>query len=229
MADVDLFEINEAFCSVVLSTIDLLGGRPRPLQRPGRRGRLRPSDRRLRRPPGRDARAPAAPARRRHRPGRDLLRRGPGRRDAARGAAGMSGIRRITVVGAGQMGAGIAQVAAVGGFDVTLSDVAPRQLERALSGDPGLADEAGREGPAGRGRPRRRRWRGSSTAAEAGRRRPADRGGDRERRAEAAHLRASWTRWPATAPSSPPTPARSRSRAWPRPRRGRSGWSACTS
>jgi len=41
----------------------------------------------------------------------------------------MSEIRRITVVGAGQMGAGIAQTAAVGGFDVTLSDVAPGQLE----------------------------------------------------------------------------------------------------
>jgi 3-hydroxybutyryl-CoA dehydrogenase len=44
----------------------------------------------------------------------------------------MSEIQRITVVGAGQMGAGIAQVAAVGGFDVTLSDVAPGQLERAM-------------------------------------------------------------------------------------------------
>ena len=46
----------------------------------------------------------------------------------------MSEIRRITVVGAGQMGAGIAQTAAIGGFDVTLSDVAPRQLEQAVSG-----------------------------------------------------------------------------------------------
>jgi 3-hydroxybutyryl-CoA dehydrogenase len=44
----------------------------------------------------------------------------------------MTEIQRITVVGAGQMGAGIAQVAAVGGFDVTLSDVAPGQLERAI-------------------------------------------------------------------------------------------------
>jgi 3-hydroxybutyryl-CoA dehydrogenase len=44
----------------------------------------------------------------------------------------MSEIERITVVGAGQMGAGIAQVAAVGGFQVTLSDVAPGQLERAM-------------------------------------------------------------------------------------------------
>jgi 3-hydroxybutyryl-CoA dehydrogenase len=46
----------------------------------------------------------------------------------------MSEIERITVVGAGQMGAGIAQVAAVGGFQVTLSDVAPGQLERAMKG-----------------------------------------------------------------------------------------------
>jgi 3-hydroxybutyryl-CoA dehydrogenase len=41
-------------------------------------------------------------------------------------------IRRITVVGAGQMGAGIAQVAAMAGFDVILTDVAAGQLERAM-------------------------------------------------------------------------------------------------
>jgi 3-hydroxybutyryl-CoA dehydrogenase len=39
---------------------------------------------------------------------------------------------RILVVGAGQMGAGIAQVAAVAGYDVTLVDVSEAQLERAL-------------------------------------------------------------------------------------------------
>jgi 3-hydroxybutyryl-CoA dehydrogenase len=43
----------------------------------------------------------------------------------------MTEIRTITIVGAGQMGAGIAQVAAVAGYDVLLVDVAPGQLERA--------------------------------------------------------------------------------------------------
>jgi 3-hydroxybutyryl-CoA dehydrogenase len=41
---------------------------------------------------------------------------------------------RVCVVGAGQMGSGIAQVAAVAGYDVTLVDVAPAQLDRALQG-----------------------------------------------------------------------------------------------
>ncbi|MEP6641930.1 MAG: 3-hydroxyacyl-CoA dehydrogenase NAD-binding domain-containing protein [Gaiellales bacterium] len=41
---------------------------------------------------------------------------------------------RLCVVGAGQMGAGIAQVAAVAGYDVTLVDVAPAQLDRARAG-----------------------------------------------------------------------------------------------
>jgi 3-hydroxybutyryl-CoA dehydrogenase len=41
---------------------------------------------------------------------------------------------RICVVGAGQMGAGIAQVAAVAGYDVTLVDVSRDQLDRARNG-----------------------------------------------------------------------------------------------
>jgi 3-hydroxybutyryl-CoA dehydrogenase len=40
----------------------------------------------------------------------------------------------VCVVGAGQMGSGIAQVAAVAGYEVTLVDVAPKQLEKARSG-----------------------------------------------------------------------------------------------
>jgi 3-hydroxybutyryl-CoA dehydrogenase len=46
--------------------------------------------------------------------------------------SGGGSVRQITVIGAGQMGAGIAQVAAVAGFDVTLTDVAAGQLERAM-------------------------------------------------------------------------------------------------
>lgn len=42
-----------------------------------------------------------------------------------------SGIKHIFVVGAGTMGNGIAQTAATSGYQVTLMDVAPEQLERA--------------------------------------------------------------------------------------------------
>ena len=38
------------------------------------------------------------------------------------------------VIGSGQMGSGIAQVAAVSGLDVVLQDISETQLERALSG-----------------------------------------------------------------------------------------------
>lgn len=41
------------------------------------------------------------------------------------------GIQKIFVVGAGTMGNGIAQVAATSGFQVTLMDIVPEQLERA--------------------------------------------------------------------------------------------------
>lgn len=40
-------------------------------------------------------------------------------------------VQKIFVVGAGTMGSGIAQVAATSGYDVTLMDVVPKQLERA--------------------------------------------------------------------------------------------------
>jgi len=42
-------------------------------------------------------------------------------------------IERIVVVGAGTMGHGIAQVCATSGYQVTLIDIAPEQLERALA------------------------------------------------------------------------------------------------
>ena len=46
----------------------------------------------------------------------------------------MSEIQTIGVVGAGQMGAGIAQVAAVAGYSVILTDISEAALERAVGG-----------------------------------------------------------------------------------------------
>lgn len=43
-------------------------------------------------------------------------------------------INRIGVVGAGQMGAGIAQVAAMNEFSVILNDISEAYLERAMHG-----------------------------------------------------------------------------------------------
>jgi 3-hydroxybutyryl-CoA dehydrogenase len=43
-------------------------------------------------------------------------------------------IQTVGVLGAGQMGAGIAQVAAMSGYDVVLSDISQSQLERAKAG-----------------------------------------------------------------------------------------------
>ena len=43
-------------------------------------------------------------------------------------------IRTVGVLGAGQMGAGIAQVAAMSGYDVMLTDISDAQLERAKAG-----------------------------------------------------------------------------------------------
>ena len=44
----------------------------------------------------------------------------------------MSTINTIGVVGAGQMGNGIAQVAAATGFDVILSDISQEALDRGM-------------------------------------------------------------------------------------------------
>ena len=93
---------------------------------------------------------------------------------------------RDHVVGAGQMGSGIAQVAAVAGYDVTLVDVAPGQLERARR-HPGVArrswstkEQAGAGGRADAALDADR-----ARHSHAERRRPADRGRDRGRRPEA--------------------------------------------
>jgi 3-hydroxybutyryl-CoA dehydrogenase len=66
---------------------------------------------------------------------------------------------RVCVVGAGQMGSGIAQVAAVAGYDVTLVDVSQAQLDRARAGierslkklvEKGVVEAAAAEGALGR-------------------------------------------------------------------------------
>ena len=66
LGDIDCFEVNEAFASVVLAWAEAYGGRSRPGQRQRRRDCLRPSSRRLGRPaygePDRLAWRKAAPA-----------------------------------------------------------------------------------------------------------------------------------------------------------------------
>jgi len=46
------------------------------------------------------------------------------------GSVSLDGLRRIGVIGAGQMGAGIAHVCALAGFDVALTDVSEAALQR---------------------------------------------------------------------------------------------------
>ena len=50
-------------------------------------------------------------------------------------------IQSVGVIGAGQMGNGIAHVCALAGLDVTLSDVSKDQLDKALAMTPGTALE----------------------------------------------------------------------------------------
>ncbi len=57
-----------------------------------------------------------------------------------------SGIRKVGVIGAGQMGSGIAHVAALSGFDVRLVDIAGAALERSLAVIGGNMDRQLRRG-----------------------------------------------------------------------------------
>ena len=43
------------------------------------------------------------------------------------------GVQKIVVIGAGQMGSGIAQVCAMAGYDVKVQDLKQEQLERGLA------------------------------------------------------------------------------------------------
>src|SRR6185312_13712203 len=56
----------------------------------------------------------------------------PGRRRTPRRGR-MANIRTVGVIGAGQMGAGIAHVCALGGYDVELHDVSKTRIEAGLS------------------------------------------------------------------------------------------------
>ena len=107
---------------------DAWGG-PRSSQRERWRGCARAPDRRLRRQAGHHPGLRAAPARRRARPGRDLLGWRPGGRDHP---GGRVTFEHVLVVGAGQMGGGIAQVVAASGRRVTLVDSAPGAVDRGL-------------------------------------------------------------------------------------------------
>src|SRR3712207_1732588 len=60
----------------------------------------------------------------------------------------MSDIRRVTVLGAGTMGHGIAQVAALAGAEVVLRDVDAAALERGIAGIRRSLDKAVEKGKA---------------------------------------------------------------------------------
>jgi 3-hydroxybutyryl-CoA dehydrogenase len=53
--------------------------------------------------------------------------------EAARGDYDMAPISKIGIIGAGQMGGGIAHVVALSGYDVALYDIAKEQVEQALA------------------------------------------------------------------------------------------------
>ena len=130
--DIAVWELNEAFAAVALHRGDAPGSRSDRDQRAGRRGRARPSDRRLgradRRPRSSTSCAGAAAA------------SGSRRSAAAAAKATRCSCRSVKerdavlVVGAGQMGAGIAQVFAQHGHEVLLNDVDEVRIRRGIDG-----------------------------------------------------------------------------------------------
>ena len=101
----------------------------------------------------------AAPDRVRHRVPHHVHRQDPprrtaraGRDDHARGSAVIDRAAPIAVIGAGTMGAGIAQVAAVAGHPVIVYDAVEGAAGRAVDRDPRPGGPAGRQGPACRAR-----------------------------------------------------------------------------
>ena len=129
---------------------------------------------------------------------------------------------RVAVIGAGQMGNGIAHVFAQSGFDVTMIDVSADALERGRDDDRGEPRPAGQEGDAPGGRQGRDPRRASRPTKRSTRRRRVarHRSGDREPRPQVQDLRRARPASRRPTRSSPRTPARSRS---PRSRRAPSG------
>ncbi len=216
--------------------------RPRPQQgeRAGRRGRARPPDRRVRRahpghPAARDGAARGRARRRvalhRRRRGHRAPRRAGGAMTSPTPARGAAAIGGVGVIGAGQMGRGIAQVAAQAGHDVIIVDASAalaeqgveriaRALERLVSKEKMTAQA--RDEVVARIRARGAARGSRAAATSSSRRRPSAR-------------TSSWTCSPACRGrpgprrSWPPTRRRSRSPSSARGSSGPSGSSACTS
>ena len=225
--DMEVIEINEAFASVALQSSRDLGVDRRARQRQRRRRRARPPGRRLRRAAGGDADVRAAAPRRRARPGRDLLGRRAGRRDRDRGRRRVT--ERVLVVGAGQMGAGIAQVAAAAGMRVTLVDVGEEQLERGRAGIAASLAKLAAKGQCDDPDAVLARISTSTQTRGSCRCRARDRGRQRGRGAQARALPRSSTRRSAKTPCWHRTRRRSRSGASRRPRGARPRSAGCTS
>ncbi len=140
-------------------------------------------------------------------------------------------IKTVGVIGAGQMGNGIAHVCALAGLDVRLNDISEERIKAGLATingnmarqvSKGAITDAERQAALGRIRP---------AAAYAGSRRvrPRHRGRDRGRGGQAQDLRRALPGAAARRRSSPPTPRRSRSPGLPPRPTGRSASSASTS
>ena len=172
----------------------------------------------------------AARASRVRKPSQEAAPRGRGAYRAPE-AFGMATIKRVGVIGAGQMGGGIAHVCALAGYDVLINDVAPERIDDSLKViDHNMSRQVAR-GVVGEldkleafARIRRRRDPGRPR-----RRRPRHRGGHRGRGDQEGDLQGAEAAPEPERRCWPPTPPRSRSPGWPRPPTGPSTSSACTS
>ena len=143
----------------------------------------------------------------------------------------MTPIRKIGIIGAGQMGSGIAHVVALHGYDVAMHDMAKEKVEAAIETiDKNLARQVA-SGKISEDEKQKALARITYAETHGGlrRRRSRHRGGDRGRDGEAQDLRGALSLSSSPTPSSPPTPRRSRSRGLPPPPTGPSASSACIS